>query len=122
MAAPTATTTNTRHPPRNRLQDYILSHALASSPHALPIPAYLAANHPTVTNPMASAAVFYHRYPSSSSSSRGKGSPKLLLVRRAPADFLPLRWELPGGSADAGEGGDASVVAAAARELWEEVS
>lgn len=126
MTAPTAaTTTTTTDLQRN---EYALSPALTSAPQALPIPAYLAAdgNPSRVTNPMASAVVFFHPPPSGGgggahSTEPGPG-PKLLLVRRAPSDFLPLRWELPGGSADAGEGGDVSVVAAAVRELWEEVS
>lgn len=46
----------------------------------------------------------------------------MLLVQRAPADFFPLKWELPGGSVDVGGGGvgDGTVVAGAVRELWEE--
>lgn len=130
MTAPTAATTiTTTDLQRN---EYALSPALTSAPQALAIPAYLAAdgNPSRVTNPMASAVVFFHPPPSGGGGGAHTTEPgpgprpglKLLLVRRAPSDFLPLRWELPGGSADAGEGGDVSVVAAAVRELWEEVS
>ncbi|KAH7000194.1 NUDIX hydrolase domain-like protein [Ilyonectria destructans] len=42
---------------------------------------------------------------------------RILLLRRAPTDSWPLKWEVPGGSVDAT---DASFVAAAVRELWEE--
>ncbi|KAK7402600.1 hypothetical protein QQX98_011641 [Neonectria punicea] len=41
----------------------------------------------------------------------------ILLLRRAATDSWPLRWEVPGGCVDAA---DASLVAAAVRELWEE--
>ncbi|KAH6603507.1 nudix domain [Trichoderma cornu-damae] len=46
-----------------------------------------------------------------------KGRPRVLLLRRSPADSYPLKWEAPGGSVDAS---DASLLDAAARELWEE--
>ncbi|KAH7144528.1 NUDIX hydrolase domain-like protein [Dactylonectria estremocensis] len=42
---------------------------------------------------------------------------RALLLRRAPTDSWPLKWEVPGGCVDAT---DASLVAAAVRELWEE--
>lgn len=42
---------------------------------------------------------------------------RILLLRRAPTDSWPLKWEVPGGCVDAT---DASFVAAAVRELWEE--
>ncbi|KFA65495.1 hypothetical protein S40285_00524 [Stachybotrys chlorohalonatus IBT 40285] len=64
--------------------------------------------HPHIDYIMAGAIVF--------ASSR-TGPPKTLLIRRAPSDSYPLRWEVPGGCADAS---DASLAAAAARELWEE--
>lgn len=44
--------------------------------------------------------------------------PKVLLLRRAPTDSFPLLWEVPGGCVDVDS--DPSLVAAAARELWEE--
>lgn len=134
--------------------DVAVAPALSSSALAMPIRAYLAEHHPAVTNPMASAAVFYHpgaqQHDEESGpeggervlSGAGQGvaglkgssgsSTRLLLVRRAPTDFLPLRWEVPGGSADfergSGEGGegegkwDGSLIETAVRELWEEVS
>ncbi|KAF5022609.1 hypothetical protein F66182_5355 [Fusarium sp. NRRL 66182] len=42
---------------------------------------------------------------------------KILLLRRAAHDSWPLLWEIPGGCVD---DTDADLVAAAARELWEE--
>ncbi|KAI0551055.1 NUDIX hydrolase domain-like protein [Xylaria curta] len=42
---------------------------------------------------------------------------RLLLVQRAPHDSYPLRWEVPGGAADAE---DSSLLHGLARELWEE--
>lgn len=70
-----------------------------------PATSYLAA-HPGTTNILASAAVFDQQQ-------------RILLVQRAPTDFFPLKWELPGGSVDV-DGGDGSVVAGAVRELYEE--
>lgn len=69
-----------------------------------PAAKYLAA-HPGTTNLLASAAVFDQQQ-------------RLLLVQRAPTDYFPLKWELPGGSVDVGE--DGSMVAGAVRELYEE--
>ncbi|CRK23394.1 hypothetical protein HYQ45_012021 [Verticillium longisporum] len=48
----------------------------------------------------------------------GSSSPRILLVQRSAHEFLPNRWELPGGSADLVH--DASLAAGAARELYEE--
>ncbi|KAJ4400239.1 hypothetical protein N0V82_010903, partial [Gnomoniopsis sp. IMI 355080] len=56
-------------------------------------------------NLLASAAVF-------------DSQQRLLLVQRAPTDFFPLKWELPGGSVDVNRG--ESMVAGAVRELYEE--
>ncbi|KAK0724155.1 NUDIX hydrolase domain-like protein [Lasiosphaeris hirsuta] len=42
---------------------------------------------------------------------------RVLVMQRASTDSMPDRWEVPGGGVDAT---DASVVAGAARELWEE--
>lgn len=39
-------------------------------------------------------------------------------MQRAPADYFPLKWELPGGSVDVGV--DESMLAGAVRELHEE--
>ncbi|KAK1971928.1 hypothetical protein LY78DRAFT_734156 [Colletotrichum sublineola] len=45
-------------------------------------------------------------------------TPRILLLRRSAREkAMPLRWELPGGGADAPDG---DALAAAARELWEE--
>lgn len=56
-----------------------------------------------VSHLLASAAVIHSKH--------------VLLLQRAEHEFLPLRWELPGGGCEAH---DASVIASAARELWEE--
>ncbi|KAL1868943.1 hypothetical protein Daus18300_005779 [Diaporthe australafricana] len=57
----------------------------------------------------------------SSSSTTGGGAagpPRVLLLQRAAADEDdPNKWEPPGGACD---DGDASILHAAARELWEE--
>ncbi|KAI5457789.1 NUDIX hydrolase domain-like protein, partial [Mariannaea sp. PMI_226] len=45
-------------------------------------------------------------------------SNQVLILRRSPTDSWPLKWEVPGGSVDIP--GDASMVDAAVRELWEE--
>ncbi|KAL7918489.1 NUDIX hydrolase domain-like protein [Trichoderma austrokoningii] len=45
--------------------------------------------------------------------------PQILLLRRSPQDSYPLKWEAPGGSVDSD---DASILAAAARELFEETA
>ncbi|KAI8666565.1 Nudix hydrolase domain-containing protein [Fusarium keratoplasticum] len=42
---------------------------------------------------------------------------QVLLLRRAPHDSWPLKWEIPGGCVD---DEDVNIVAAAVRELWEE--
>ena len=42
---------------------------------------------------------------------------RVLIVQRASHDSLPDRWEFPGGAVD---DGDATILHAAARELWEE--
>ncbi|KAF2213481.1 hypothetical protein CERZMDRAFT_90461 [Cercospora zeae-maydis SCOH1-5] len=44
-------------------------------------------------------------------------APRILLLQRSETDSMPGRWEIPGGACD---GGDASILHAAARELWEE--
>ncbi|KAM0283500.1 hypothetical protein ACHAQH_002451 [Verticillium albo-atrum] len=51
---------------------------------------------------------------------RGAAAPRILLLQRSLDEFLPSRWELPGGSADPVL--DASLTAAAARELHEETA
>lgn len=44
---------------------------------------------------------------------------RALLLQRSPTNSYPLHWEIPGGST---EPSDTSIVASAARELWEETS
>lgn len=101
---------------------FTISPALQSTLYDAPVQKYLSAN-PTVTNPLASAAVFF-RHPHHSPQ---ESQLRLLLLQRAPTDTLPLKWELPGGSVDLGpdSGGssrssDFSVIHGAVRELHEE--
>lgn len=99
---------------------FTISPALQSTLYDAPVQTYLSAN-PTVTNPLASAAVFFHQ----PHRSPHRSQPRLLLLQRAPTDTLPLKWELPGGSVDLGPGdggssGDFSVIHGVVRELREE--
>jgi 8-oxo-dGTP pyrophosphatase MutT (NUDIX family) len=41
---------------------------------------------------------------------------RVLIIQRSPSDWMPLKWEPPGGSSDEGE----TIVAACVRELAEE--
>lgn len=82
------------------------THAPSLACLAVP-PSAFAAQHPTVTHHMTSVLVV-RTYQSSL---------QVLLVRRVASDCYPLHWELPGGSVDAD---DATMLAAAARELREE--
>jgi 8-oxo-dGTP pyrophosphatase MutT (NUDIX family) len=41
---------------------------------------------------------------------------QILIIKRSAADYVPNRWEVPGGSCDA----DESILAGVVRELWEE--
>ncbi|OHF00897.1 hypothetical protein CORC01_03725 [Colletotrichum orchidophilum] len=43
---------------------------------------------------------------------------EILLLKRSASDSFPLRWEIPGGTADLGI--DQDLVQVAIRELWEE--
>ncbi|OAA49186.1 NUDIX domain protein [Beauveria brongniartii RCEF 3172] len=82
--------------------------------------AFIAA-HPPIARVMAAAMVFRPNpsppSPSPSSSSSSSLPPQALLLCRAATDSYPLKWEIPGGSVDAG---DATILDAVARELWEE--
>ncbi|KAK2058565.1 NUDIX domain-containing protein [Colletotrichum caudatum] len=84
------------------------AHGLAHPPslesYNLPMRAWLAANEKTWDGLATSALVFDRRG-------------RVLLLQRAAHDSMPLRWEAPGGAVD---DGDASVLAACARELREE--
>ncbi|WYZ39077.1 hypothetical protein EsH8_III_000991 [Colletotrichum jinshuiense] len=56
--------------------------------------------------------------PSSPAGGQSSAPPRVLLVRRSATEAaVPLKWELPGGSAESADG---DSLAAAARELWEE--
>ncbi|KAK2046298.1 hypothetical protein LZ31DRAFT_203346 [Colletotrichum somersetense] len=85
-------------------------HGLAYPPslesYNLPMRAWLAANEKTWDGLATSALVFDRR-----------DRDRVLLLQRAAHDSMPLRWEAPGGAVD---DGDASVLAACARELREE--
>lgn len=70
--------------------------------------AYLA-SHPHIQRLMTGIVVF----------STTSSSPRVLVLRRAAEDSYPLNWEVPGGGVDAT---DASLLAAAARELREETA
>ncbi|KAL8409568.1 hypothetical protein RB594_007855 [Gaeumannomyces avenae] len=74
-------------------------------PYDVPVPQYLATQ-PGVDELLTAAAVFDPR------------TGKILLVQRAASDGVPHRWETPGGSVE--PAADATVLAAAARELHEE--
>ncbi|KFY18439.1 hypothetical protein V493_08618 [Pseudogymnoascus sp. VKM F-4281 (FW-2241)] len=77
-------------------------------------PAEFLATRPDVHNLVAGAMVFRSTPDSSSSSS----SVETLLLRRAPSDSFPLKWEIPAGTADPSL--DDSIIGVAVRELWEE--
>lgn len=106
-----SSTTKDKSPP-----SFTVSSLLQSTLYDAPVQTYLTAN-PTVTNPLASAAVFYNHH---ASPSPEEAEPRVLLLQRAPADTLPLKWEFPGGSVDMGTDGDLSVIHGMVRELREE--
>ena len=74
--------------------------------YQVPIPTYLSAGDspPIPIAHMVASAVVIH-------------AGRVLLLQRAAHSFQPLLWELPGGRC---ETRDQSVIASAARELWEE--
>ncbi|KAL8380852.1 hypothetical protein RB595_005239 [Gaeumannomyces hyphopodioides] len=74
-------------------------------PYNAPVPQYLATQ-PGVDELLTGAAVF------------DPHTGRVLLVQRAASDGVPDRWETPGGSVE--PAADATVLAAAARELREE--
>jgi 8-oxo-dGTP pyrophosphatase MutT (NUDIX family) len=75
-------------------------------PYQVPLATYLGTGNspPTPISQLVASAVVIH-------------SNRVLLLQRAAHAFQPLLWELPGGRC---ESHDQSVIAAAARELWEE--
>ena len=73
------------------------------NPFLVPVPEFLSSN-PSIHDLITGALV---------TNPRGE----ILLLRRAAHDSWPLLWEVPGGCVDPT---DANLVAAAARELWEE--
>lgn len=75
--------------------------------------------HPLTASPAAFQALYPHVTDFMTGIVVFRTSPTLqaLVVRRAANDSHPLHWETPGGGIDAT---DASILSAAARELWEE--
>lgn len=133
LATATTTTTSMSPPEDDSSPPFTVSPTLQSTVYNAPVQTYLSAN-PTVTNPLASTAVFYRRHHDHTTRQEGKettstsnlsstsdskdNEPRLLLLQRAPTDTLPLKWELPGGSVDVNT--DPSVIHGAVRELREE--
>lgn len=72
-------------------------------------PTAFLARRPDIHNIICGAVVFR---------SRPSVSDEVLLLKRAPSDSFPLKWETPGGTADPFV--DQSIVGVAVRELWEE--
>ncbi|KAK6207729.1 NUDIX domain-containing protein [Colletotrichum tabaci] len=101
----TTTTTTTQQPaPKMPPPAFDLTYPPSLEPYNTPARAWLAANGKSWDG-LATGALVFDR--------RGR----VLLVQRAAHDSMPLRWETPGGGAD---DDDASLLAACARELWEE--
>ncbi|KAG7294559.1 hypothetical protein NEMBOFW57_004634 [Staphylotrichum longicolle] len=89
-------------------------------------PASFLASRPDIHNLIAGAMVF-RTAPNTINSPDGTAAPttvtaathlETLLLQRALSDSFPLRWEIPGGTADPRL--DATVAGVAVRELWEE--
>ncbi|KAK3374791.1 NUDIX hydrolase domain-like protein [Podospora didyma] len=77
---------------------------------------YLATN-TTVEGTATGALVFSKSKLSSTTEDDSEEKDRILLVQRAPADSMPLAWEVPGGGCD---WGDETLLYSLARELWEE--
>ncbi|KAF6829487.1 hypothetical protein CPLU01_07893 [Colletotrichum plurivorum] len=77
-------------------------------------PAELLAKRPDIHNIIGGALVFRQR----PDTSPGKPVYETLLLKRAASDSFPLRWEVPGGTADLQV--DGTIIDVAARELFEE--
>ena len=77
-------------------------------------PAEFLASRPDIHNLIAGCMVF-RPMPGSNSSNTSFDT---LLLRRAPSDSFPLKWEIPAGTADPSV--DSSILGVAVRELWEE--
>lgn len=76
----------------------------------------------TLTNFATGGFVFQNN--TSATGEEEEVEPKILLIRRAAAErAFPLKWEVPGGGVDVpgtGHPGDAHVLDALVREVWEE--
>ncbi|KAI0407299.1 hypothetical protein F4802DRAFT_554964 [Xylaria palmicola] len=77
-------------------------------------PANLFTSRPDVQNLLGGTVIFR---PASGSTPSDK-TYETLLIRRAPSDSFPLKWEIPGGTADPKV--DHSIIEVAVRELFEE--
>ena len=75
---------------------------------------YLAQSKGAVDHLVAAAVVII----SAQGSDKGE-SDRTLVLQRSRHDYAGLTWEVPGGSCELD---DASILSAACRELWEEVS
>ncbi|KAF9872105.1 hypothetical protein CkaCkLH20_10442 [Colletotrichum karsti] len=86
--------------------------SFTTSPHIsnfLISPAEFLAKRPDIHNIISGAVVFR---------STPDNHHQILLLKRAPSDSFPLKWETPGGTADPVV--DRSIAGVAVRELWEE--
>ncbi|PYH84421.1 NUDIX-domain-containing protein [Aspergillus uvarum CBS 121591] len=101
------------------------THPPALDPYTLPLPTFLTTPHThthtlTPTTHIVTGALIFNPNPSTTTTKLPNHPPEkqhILLLRRAPTDSYPGRWEAPGGSCDAT---DASILAGAAREVYEE--
>jgi 8-oxo-dGTP pyrophosphatase MutT (NUDIX family) len=90
-------------------------------------PALTFSHHPSVSDFAVSKQAYLTAHPDASFSHIATSTlvldasivscPRILLLQRASSDSKPNKWEPPGGACD---DDDASILDAAARELWEE--
>ncbi len=95
--------------------------APALAPFDVPVQHYLGAHHPHVDTLMVGAVVLRCCcYPADGTThiASSRRQRRMLLVQRSAADYVPLRWEVPGGACEPASG--ETVLGAAVRELWEE--
>ncbi|PYI24084.1 hypothetical protein BO99DRAFT_457933 [Aspergillus violaceofuscus CBS 115571] len=102
------------------------THPPTLDPYTLPLPTFLTTTHHprththtlTPTTHIVTGALIFNPNPSTTKApNHPPEEHHILLLRRAPTDSYPGRWEAPGGSCDAT---DASILAGAAREVYEE--
>ncbi|KAH9896339.1 hypothetical protein F4778DRAFT_263513 [Xylariomycetidae sp. FL2044] len=85
--------------------------------------AYLKQHHQEIQHLVAGAVVMHHHHPAAATKNNNHHQQnhhrvRVLLLQRSAHEFLPLRWEVPGGQCEPAR--DASIVGAACRELREE--